>query len=87
MHLKLATGLLLGEGWELESLSGSNSGPEGPQEGAAENIEGGEALWQGGGAGFQSRWGLLIFNDSLLEPEFQGSCGVGSMWKLELLDH
>lgn len=23
---------------------------------------------------------FLFFNDSLLEPEFQGSCVVGSMW-------
>lgn len=38
-----------------------------------------------------SRWGLLIFSDSSLEPEFQGSCGLGSTWvgvrKLEFLGH
>ena len=82
---------------ELESLSGCDIqqqtvGLRGPEEGVLRchwEHRGREPVDKEVGLAVSSRWGLLIFSDSLSEPEFQGSCGLGStgVWKLELLGH
>lgn len=88
VRLTWAVGLLVrvGSGWwlELESLSGcdtqqqTSGGLRRVSLGAAESTKNGKPVDKEAGLPVSSRWGLLISSDSLLEPEFQGSCGLGS---------
>ena len=88
VHLPWAVGPLVrvGSVWwlELESRSGCDTHQQTSRGlgrvslGAAEKTKKGKPVDKEAGLPVSSRWGLLIFSDSLLEPEFQGSCGLGS---------
>lgn len=72
-----------GENWRLPSFDISTAvSLRGPKEGVLtvqlRTHSMGEPADKEVGLAASSRWGLLTFSDSLLEPEFQGSCSLGS---------